>query len=164
LKHRIPTCGYLFEEAPQLPHIIKETVDFYRIPVKQLNEIKKGAGFITPEGELVPNNRLVRPAEPAKKYAYCSDTAYSEKIIPVIEGIDLLYHEATFCEEDLRRAKETAHSSARQAAIIAAKANVKKLMIGHFSARYPNTDILLQEAREIFPGTIVAKENLVCRV
>ncbi len=160
LKHRAPTCGFLFEERPKLPHIIRETIDFYQIPVKQLNEIKQGADFVTPDGEVVPNNRLTRPATLPKKYAYCSDTAYSEKIIPIIEGVDLLYHEATFCEEDLRRAKETGHSSAKQAATIAAKANVKKLIIGHFSARYPNTDVLLSEAREIFPETIAAKEQL----
>ena len=160
LKHRVPTCGYLFEELPKLPHLIREMIDFYRIPLKQLNEIKKGADFISSEGVTVPNNRLTRPAKPPKKYAYCSDTAYHEKIIPVIEGVDLLYHEATFCEEDLVRAKETGHSSARQAAMIAAQANVKKLIIGHFSARYPDTGVLLKEAREIFPETIVAKELL----
>ncbi len=160
LKHRVPTCGYLFEELPKQPHLIREMIDFYQIPIKQLNEIKKGTDFVTPEGEIIPNSRLTRPADPPKKYAYCSDTAYYEKIIPIIEGIDLLYHEATFCEEDLRRAKETGHSSAKQAALIAQKANVKKLMIGHFSARYPNTDILLKEVLEIFPGTVVAKELL----
>ncbi|MCL2650636.1 MAG: ribonuclease Z [Candidatus Azobacteroides sp.] len=164
LKHRVPTCGFLFEEQPKLPHIIREIVDFYQIPVKQLNEIKKGANFITPEGEVVPNNRLTRPATPPKKYAYCLDTAYSEKIIPIIEGVDLLYHEATFCEKDIQRAKETAHSSAKQAATIALKAKAKKLIIGHFSARYADTDVLLQEACEIFPETILAKENLVCQV
>jgi len=111
LKHKVPTCGYLFDESQ-------------------------------------------------KKYAYCSDTAYCEKIIPIIEKVDLLYHEATFCEEDLLRAKETGHSSAKQAARIAAQANVKKLMIGHFSARYPDTGVLLKEAQEIFPETIVAKELL----
>ena len=160
LKHRVPTCGFLFEEQPKLSHIIRDAVDFYQIPVKQLNDIKQGADFITPEGEVVPNSRLTRSATPPKKYAYCSDTAYSEKIIPIIEGVDLLYHEATFCEEDLRRAKETEHSSAKQAAMIASKANVKKLIIGHFSARYPNVNVLLREAREIFPETIAAKEQL----
>ena len=160
LKHRVPTCGYLFEELPKQPHIIREMIDFYQIPVKQLNAIKNGEDFITPEGEIIPYTRLTRQAESPKKYAYCSDTAYSEKIIPIIEGIDLLYHEATFCEKDLPRAKETAHSSAKQAALIAQKAGVKKLMIGHFSARYPHTDILLQEACAIFPATVLAKELL----
>ena len=160
LKHRVPTCGYLFEELPDLPHLIREMIDFYQIPVRQLNEIKKGADFITPDGELIPNKRLTRPANPPKKYAYCSDTAYYEKIIPIIEGVDLLYHEATFCEQDLHRTKETGHSSAKQAAQIAKEAYVKKLMIGHFSSRYPDTNILLREAQEIFPEIIMAKEHL----
>jgi len=160
LKHRAPTCGYLFEELPKQPHLVREMIDFYQIPVKQLNEIKNGADFVTVEGETIPNRRLTRPATPSKKYAYCSDTAYSSKIIPLIEGIDLLYHEATFCEQDLLRAKETEHSSAKQAARIAKEAHVKKLMIGHFSARYPDTNILLREAQEIFPETIIAKERL----
>ncbi len=164
LKHRVPTCGFLFEETPKSPHIIREMIDFFQVPVSRLAAIKNGADFVTSEGEVIPNNRLTRPAVPPKKYAYCSDTAYSEKIVPVIEGVDLLYHEATFREEDIARAKETFHSSARQAAQIAQQAKVKRLMIGHFSARYPDTSILLQEAREIFPETIVAREGLTVSI
>ena len=160
LKHKVPTCGYLFEELPKQPHLIREMIDFYQIPVKQLNEIKKGADFVTPEGEIIPNSRLTRPAELPKKYAYCSDTIYYPRIIPIIEGIDLLYHEATFCEQDLHRTKETGHSTAKQAAQIAKDAHARKLIIGHFSSRYPDTNILLQEAQEIFPETILAKEHL----
>ncbi len=160
LKHKVPTCGFLFEELPKQSHLVREMIDFYQIPVKQLNEIKKGADFVTSEGEIIPNSRLTRPAEPPKKYAYCSDTAYYPKITSIIEGVDLLYHEATFCEQDLRRAKETEHSSAKQAAQIAKAAHVEKLMIGHFSSRYPDTEILLREAKEIFPETIMAKEFL----
>lgn len=160
LKHKVPTCGYLFEELPKQPHLIRDMIDFYQIPVKQLNEIKKGADFITPDGEIISNNRLTRPADHPKKYAYCADTAYYPKITPIIEGVDLLYHEATFGEQDLHRTKETGHSSARQAAQIAKDANVKKLIIGHFSSRYPDSNILLQEAKEIFPETIVAGEHL----
>ena len=164
LKHRVPSAGFLFEEKPKNSHIIREMTDFYQIPVSQMNTIKNGADFVTPEGETIPNNCLTRPAEPPKKYAYCSDTAYSEKIIPIIEGVDLLYHEATFSEEDLARAKETYHSSAKQAAMIAKAANVKKLMLGHFSARYPNENVLLQEARTIFPNTILADEKKSIKV
>ncbi len=160
LKHRVPTCGFLFEEMPKSPHIIREMIDFYRVPVSRIGAIKEGADFVTPEGEVIPNTRFTRPAEPPKKYAYCSDTAYSEGIIDMVRGADLLYHEATFTEEDIARAKETFHSSARQAALIAQQAQVKKLVIGHFSARYPEESILLQEARAIFPDTIAAEEYL----
>jgi ribonuclease Z len=161
LKHRVPSAGFLLEEKPKSPHIIREMIDFYQVPVSRINAIKNGMDFITPEGEIIPHQRLTRPAEPAHTYAYCSDTAYYEKIIPIIEGVDVLYHEATFGEEDLVRAKETYHSSARQAASIAKAANVKKLVLGHFSARYPDETILLNEAREIFPHTILANEKLL---
>ncbi|MEG1523311.1 MAG: MBL fold metallo-hydrolase, partial [Bacteroidales bacterium] len=99
-------------------------------------------------------------AEAARSYAYCSDTAYYEKLIPHIEGVDLLYHEATFAEDAAPRAKETFHSTARQAATIAQKAGVRQLMIGHYSARYEDDSVLLKEAKEIFPTTILAKEGL----
>ena len=160
LKHRIPTAGFLFEEKPKSPHIIREMLDFYRVPVHQINRIKMGEDFVNSEGEIIPNCRLTRPARPPKRYAYCSDTAYSEAIIPIIEGVDLLYHETTFSQEDLARAKETYHSSAEQAAIIAEKANVKKLIIGHFSARYPDERVLLKESKAIFQNTILAEDGL----
>ena len=107
---------------------------------------------------------MTRPAAAPKRYAYCSDTAYQPSIIPLIEGVDLLYHEATFIESDLPRAKETFHSTARQAAEIALKANVKRLVIGHYSARYEDLAELHKEAKEIFPGTILGNEGMVLPV
>jgi ribonuclease Z len=160
LKHRIPSCGFLFEELPKSAHIIREMIDFYQIPFSLIASIKNGSDFVTDDGMVIPNHRLTRLADPPKKYAYCSDTAYSEKIIPIIEKADLLYHEATFAQQDIARAKETYHSSAQQAAMIARKAQVKQLLIGHFSARYPDENILLQEASEIFPQTRIATEYL----
>ena len=164
LKHRLPTSGFLFAEKAKEAHIIKEMTDFYKIPVKDLPSIKRGEDFITSDGEQIANARLTRPATPPKKYAYCSDTAYSEKIIPIIEGVDLLYHEATFTNEDAARAKETFHSTARQAAEIARKANVKRLVIGHYSARYEELHTLKKEAEEIFPDTILGEEGLTLSV
>lgn len=160
LKHRVATAGFLFIEKEKSRHIVRDVCNFYAVPVHKLNEIKAGADFITEAGELIPNERLTRPAEVPRKYAYCSDTAYSEKVIPFIEGVDLLYHEATFTEHDLARAKETYHSSARQAALIAQKAGVKQLLLGHFSARYPDESILLKEACEVFPQTMLAREGM----
>lgn len=161
LNHRIPTCGFLFEEKAKEAHLIREMADFYQIPVKLLRGIKQGDDFITPEGEVVPNSRLTRPAEPPKRYAYCSDTAFYPDIIPIIQEVDLLYHEATFTESDKARAKETFHSTASEAAEIARQAQVKRLVIGHFSARYEDDSILKEEADKIFPDTILAKEGLV---
>jgi ribonuclease Z len=161
LKHRVPTAGFLFEEKPKSPHILREMIDFYHVPISQINAIKNGANFTTPEGETIPHTVFTRPAKPPHKYAYCSDTAYDERIIPIIEGVDLLYHEATFSKEEAVRAKETYHSSAQQAARIAQAAHAKKLVIGHFSARILDENILLKEAQETFPNTILANEGQV---
>ena len=164
LKHRVPCAGFLFEEKPKSPHIIREMIDFYQVPVSRIASIKAGADFVTTEGETIENRIFVRPAEPPRRYAYCLDTAYYEKIIPIIEGVDMLYHEATFSHNDLVRAKETFHSSARQAALIAQAAHVKKLVIAHFSARLTDETILLNEAREVFPDTILANERMILKV
>ena len=164
LKHRIPTCGYLFAEKPKEAHIILEMTDFYQVPVRCMKDIKQGQDYVTPEGEVVPNSRLTRPAAPPKRYAFCSDTAYNRSIIPIIEGADLLYHEATFAECDLARAKETFHSTARQAAEIARDAHVKRLVIGHYSARYEDLSELHREAEAVFPGTILGNEGTVIPV
>ena len=164
LKHRIPTCGYLFAEKPKEAHIIREMTDFYQVPVRCMKDIKQGQDYVTPEGEVVPNSRLTRPAAPPKRYAFCSDTAYNRSIIPIIEGADLLYHEATFAECDLARAKETFRSTARQAAEIARDAHVKRLVIGHYSARYEDLSELHREAEAVFPGTILGNEGTVIPV
>ena len=164
LRHRIPCCGFLFEEKPRPNHIIRDMIDFYQVPVFELNRIKNGADYVTPEGETIANSRLTRPASPVRKYAYCSDTCYREEIVEQIKGVDLLFHEATFAQNEAARAKETFHSTAAQAAEIARAAEVKQLVIGHFSARYENEQILLEEASGIFPQTILAKENLCISV
>ena len=164
LKHRTPCAGFLFEEKPKSPHIIREMIDFYQVPISRIAAIKDGADFVTQEGETIANRIFTRPAEPPRRYAYCLDTAYYEKIVPIIEGFDLLYHEATFSHSDIVRAKETYHSSAHQAALIARAAKVKQLVIAHFSARITNENILLDEAREVFPDTILANEGMVVEV
>ena len=160
LKHRIPCCGYLFAEKPKEPHIIREMIDFYHIPVREIQFIKQGKDYVTEDGKVVPNSRLTRPADPPRRYAFCSDTAYYPPVVPQIEGADLLYHEATFSEKDLPRANETFHSTARQAATIARDAHVKRLIIGHYSARYDNLDDILREASEVFPATTLAAEGM----
>ena len=160
LKHRIPTCGFLFQEKPTPNHIIRDMVDFYRIPVFELNRIKNGEDYITPEGVVVPNHRLTTPSAAPRSYAYCSDTICQTSIIPQIKEVDLLFHEGTFAQCDAARAKETFHTTAMQAAQIAVEAEAKQLVIGHFSARYEDESILLKEAQTLFPNTLLAKENL----
>jgi ribonuclease Z len=158
LKHRVPCAGFLFQEKPKNRHIKREMIDFYQIPLAYMNKIKNGEDYITEDGETILNELLTSPAEKSVSYAYCSDTAYYESIIPLIKEVDLLYHEATFEENELLRAKSTLHSTASQAATIASLANVKQLVIGHFSARYSNHKILLKEAKQVFENTVLATD------
>ncbi|MEG0456102.1 MAG: ribonuclease Z, partial [Bacteroides sp.] len=130
------------------------------IPLKHRNRIKNGCDYTTPEGEVIANSVLTYPAVPPRRYAYCSDTIYRKQIVSQISGVDLLFHEATFAESELARAQETCHTTARQAAQIALDAGVKQLVIGHFSARYENEQVLLEEAQAVFEPTILANENL----
>lgn len=164
LKHRAPSCGFLFEEKQRDRHIIREMIDFYHIPTWRILRIKQGEDFETEDGEIIPNSQLTTEGDKPKRFAYCSDTAYSEKIIPIIEGVDCLYHEATFMETENRRAKETFHSTARQAGEIASKANVKKLIIGHYSARYIHQNELLDEAKNVFENTILGEDLMVYEI
>ena len=164
LRHRIPCCGFLFAEKQGLNHIVREMVDFYKVPLFEMNRIKNGADYVTPEGEVVPNRLLTRPAAPPRRYAYCSDTICLPEIAGQLHGVDLLFHEATFASDNLGRAKETYHTTAVQAAELARSAEVKKLLIGHFSARYEDESVLLEEAREIFPETLLASEMLCVQV
>ena len=160
LKHRIPTFGFRFEEINKPPHIIKERVERYNIPLRELPHIKEGADYITPEGDVIPNSELVTPPTPSSSYAYCSDTKFSRSIIPYISGVTLLYHEATYLHDMEKIAKKRYHSTALQAALIAKEAQVEQLMIGHFSTRYKDESVLLNEAKQEFQNTILADEGL----
>ncbi len=159
LKHRIPACGFLFREKPPLLNIRKEMAEFYRIPVKEMMNIKMGKDFINEKGEIIPNKTLTLPPVKPRSLAYCTDTKYTESILPQISNVDILYHEATYLHNMLEQAVETGHSTARQAGRLAAKAGAGKLIIGHFSARYKTTDRLIEEARAEFPGTYAAREG-----
>ncbi len=160
LRHRVPCCGFLFREKPTPNHIRRDMIDFYQIPIYLINRIKNGEDYVLEDGIVIPNARLTIPSDPPRSYAYCSDTCYLPRICEQIKGCDLLFHEATFADADAKRAKETFHTTAPQAAEIAKAAQVKKLVIGHYSARYEDESILLKEASEIFPQTILAQENL----
>ena len=164
LYHRIPCSGFLFREKTKEPNIRKDLVKKYKIPIKEIKNIKSGADFMNEEGQLIKNEDLtIKPAKP-RSYAFCSDTAFSEKIIPIIKGVDLLYHEATFAESEQKVARATFHSTAKDAAKIAKLAGVKKLLIGHFSARYKQPEVILKEARSIFPETYAVNEDEVYSV
>lgn len=161
LNHRIACCGYVFCEKPTLPHIRRDMIDFYGIPECYRNNIKNGSDWITPDGEIIPNHRLTEPADLPRSYAYCSDTKYIPDLHKQLTGVDLLYHEATYCNDCEDRASLYYHSTARQAATVARDAGVKKLILGHFSARYNDEETLLEEARTVFPNSFLANEMAV---
>lgn len=159
LQHRIDCCGFLFREKPILPHIRRDMIDFYKIPISQINNIKAGADWVTAEGEVIANSRLTTPAEPARSYAYCSDTRYIKTLHELVKGVSTLYHESTYSAEDAERARLYWHSTSQDAAKVARDASVGKLLLGHFSARYNNESQLLEEAKEIFPNSYLTREG-----
>lgn len=160
LKHRIPTCGFLFEEKERDLTISKAMIENYEIPVIAIKDIKKGKDFTTPEGRVIANSHLTEKPIPPRKYAFCSDTMYFEKIVDDIKHFDLLYHEATFLEDLKSRAKETYHSTAIQAATIAKMAEVKQLLLGHFSVRYNENEKFLEQAQSVFSETALAQDGM----
>ena len=160
LEHRMPCCGYLFREKPSLPHIRRDMIDFYQIPISQINNIKAGADWTTPDGEVIKNERLVEPADPVRSYAYCSDTRYIPTLHERIKGVSTLYHESTYGEDNLLMAQKYYHSTARQAALVAREAGVGQLLLGHYSSRYEDEQVLLREAQEVFKNTRLTDENV----
>jgi ribonuclease Z len=159
LDHRISCTGFVFRQKTRLRKIIKEKAEQLKIPVEYFTLLKRGADYFTTDGKTYPNNELTTDPEAPKAYAYCSDTMYRESYFPQITNVDLLYHEATFAHIMLDRAIETHHTTALQAGEIAKIVGAKKLLIGHFSARYKSLTELLDEARSVFPETELAIEG-----
>ncbi|MCX6239160.1 MAG: ribonuclease Z [Bacteroidia bacterium] len=159
LKHRIPCCGFIFKEKLHELHLRGDRIDYLNIPIRDRVAIKGGADYQTPEGAIIPNHELTFPADPVRSYAFCTDTVCRKQIIPIIENVDLLYHEATFSDELSDLALKTYHTTARQAARLAGEAAVKKLIIGHFSSRYKSVKPLVDEARVVFPNTFPANDG-----
>ncbi len=159
LEHRTPCVGFLFREKEKERNIFPEKIKQYNIPYPSIRAIKKGADFETSDGTVILNTDLTKAPPPPLSYAYCSDTAYSENLIPYLQNIDLLYHESTYLNDCADIAGERGHSTAAEAATIAAKANVKRLLLGHYSSRYRDLAPFLAEARPIFNATFLATEG-----
>lgn len=164
LEHRVPTCGYLIREKQSLPHIRRDMMDCYQIPASQVGNIKNGADWITADGEVIPNARLVKPADPARCYAYISDTRYMPQLHEQLRGVTTLYHESTYGEDNMQNAEKYHHSTARQAALVARDAGVDKLLLGHYSSRYEDETVLLEEAKSVFENTFLTNEMAVFNV
>jgi ribonuclease Z len=157
--HRIQCFGFSFEEKMSKRKILVERARKYDIPLTFYSSLQNGLDYITPKGEVVKNDTLTAAPEKGKRYAFCADTRYDESIIEHISGFDAIYHETTYLDNLYDKAFERFHSTTKQAATIAKRAMVKKLLIGHFSSKYSVLDAFEQEAREIFPGTELAIEG-----
>ena len=164
LKHDFPCCGFLISEKQGKLNIRKDFVAGHDLSNADYRLIKAGNDYIDADGRVFPNADITIPPKSARAYAYCTDTAYHEPLIPMIDGVDLLYHESTFMDDKEKDAEAKFHSTARQAAMIAKKAGVKKLLLGHYSARYRNLEGLLNEAKEVFPDSVLADDGLVVEV
>ena len=159
LKHRIYTNGFLFQEKAKERKLNIEAVENYDIDIAYYRKIKYGGDITLDNGKTIPNAELTFDPEPAKSYAFCSDTMYDESILPIIENCDVLYHETTFLESEADKAEATMHSTAKQAAAIAKKANAGQLILGHYSTRYANIELFKQEAETIFPKVLLADDG-----
>ncbi len=164
LDHRVPTAGFLFREKPRPNNIIPKKIEEYNIPFFQISEIKSGMDFVTRDGITIPNNQLTSPPPAPRSYAYCSDTLYTKCIIPIIEKVNLLFHETTFCHDMLENTTLSKHTTARQAAELATAAQVGQLITGHYSARYPNIEPILNEARHYFENSVAGLDGSVHEV
>lgn len=164
LYHRVECYGYIFREKPKPRHLDAEAARFFGVPVSRLVAIKQGEDFVTADGRVIANERLTRPADPSGVYAYASDTSFNPAVADAVSGATLLYHEATYTSDMSAQARERGHSTAAEAARIAAMAGAERLLIGHYSKRYHSTQPLLDEARKEFAATEAADEGLVIPV
>jgi ribonuclease Z len=164
LDHRISTCGFRFEEKPALPNLLPEKIKEYQIPIRDRQRIKEGGDFNASDGRIIPHFELTKNKHRARTFAFCSDTRYSESYIESVRNVDLLYHEATFASDNKDLAQTTYHSTGEDAALVALKAEVGKLIIGHFSARYKDHTVILKEAQAIFTNTEAITEGDVIQV
>ena len=160
LKHRVYTNGYLFQEKPGERKLNVEAAQHYNIHTAYYQKIKNGGNVTLDDGTVIENEKLSFDPIPAMSYAFCSDTVYNEDVIPIIENADVLYHESTFLETEAQLAQKTLHSTAKEAATIALKANVKHLVLGHYSTRYDGIERFKEEAEEIFPNVLLGDDGL----
>jgi ribonuclease Z len=159
LRHRIPATGYLFREKTPPLNVDKAVIRRHSLSLAQITALKRGEDILLADGTPLPCAEATYVPYPPRSYAFCSDTLYSGKVVRLIHGVDLLYHEATFLDKDRPLAKETGHTTALQAAKAASLAEVGQLLIGHFSSRYKDDSLLLDEARTLFPNTLIAREG-----
>ena len=160
LEHRVYTNGFLFQEKPGKRHLNVEAIANYKIEQCYFNKIKAGGNITLESGQVIENELLSFPPDVSKSYAFCSDTVYNESIIPIIKGVDVLYHEATFLESEAHYTQKTKHSTAKEAAKIALLAEVKNLILGHYSTRYGSILPFKTEANSVFENVFLADDGI----
>lgn len=160
VNHRVPCVGFLFREKPKQRHINADACKFHKVPQHAMNSLRLGKDYVTPQGIIIPNHELTTDADASISYAYCSDTKYSKRVINAVQGVDWIYHEATYGDENLKNAVKRYHSTARNAALVAREAGVRRLILGHYSNRYMDETVLLRQAQEEFPATMLAMEGM----
>lgn len=158
LRHRVPTAGFLFKEKPAGLNVRKEAIERYGLGVGQITAAKRGEDVVLDSGEVVPNSEVAYVPREPRSYAYLSDTNYSGKAVSLVRGVDLLYHEATYADSLRAEAKKRGHSTTLQAARAATESGAKRLIIGHFSSRYKDPTVLLEECRTGFAESYLAEE------
>lgn len=159
LKHRVYTNGFLFQEKTDKRKLNVEAVNFHEIETCYYQNIKNGKDITLDDGQIIENSALTFDPVPPMSYAFCSDTVYNETIIPIIKDVHILYHETTFLESEKNLANKTMHSTAIEAATIALKANVKQLILGHYSTRYESISVFKEEALTVFPNILLGDDG-----
>lgn len=156
LYHRVPAVGFKFQEKPKPRHINGEMAQFHQVPHYLMESLRQGEDYVKPDGTEVPNALLTSDPTPAKSYAYCTDTMFDRRLVTAIRGVNTVFHDSTYGDDNAPLAAPRGHSTARQAAEIALRAGAERLILGHFSSRYPSEEILVEQAAEVFPGEIIA--------
>jgi ribonuclease Z len=164
VSHRIDCWGFLFRERKNPRSLDPERVKSYEIPASFYDALQKGSDYTTKKGTIIPNEEVTVPNTAGRSYAYCADTIYDERIAEKVKQVNVLYHEATYLKDLEERAAARFHSTTTQAASIALKAGVDRLLIGHFSSKYELLDEFLSEASEVFPQTELALEGLCFKI
>ncbi|MDQ0108346.1 ribonuclease Z [Chitinophaga terrae (ex Kim and Jung 2007)] len=159
-QHRIPCFGFSFEMQKRKRKLLPDQARAYEIPAAYFSKLQDGEDYRRKDGTIVKNDWVTLPPPPAKRYVYCADTIYDTGLLRWLEGADLMYHETTYLHELHERAAERYHSTAVQAASLAAAARVKQLLIGHFSSKYTELGPFLEESRPIFERTAIAEEGV----
>jgi ribonuclease Z len=161
LQHRIPCTGFLIEEKPGLRNMVKEKLAKVQMPIEAIISLREGKDYLGTDGKILFRvDEFTYPPKESKKYGYCSDTIFDPSLVEYIKDVDLLYHEATFGDDETERAGTTFHSTSRQAAVIAMKANAGRLLLGHYSSRYKDLRPILDQAKEVFENSFLSEEGI----